>query len=487
MQALPRYQQYTMREERYGLGEFGKTCREIFSRYGLKYTEVAQAVRYDASYVSKWVNSDLLPGQTAAADICGKIAEQAAASKWTPEAERETCRQELFQELLAAYQADDRRKNGQKQERETAAVPPERSSDRRERLFSHFAQLREQTEEISVTVIGNILCMPEAELIFLMDLNHELGRLQFSRCTVDYFFPETEIGRFQSGVQAVSLLNLFMMQEGIEIRAYRSAVKHMGFMIFADGLRYTAQCRGNSRWIFESFDSEAGSVETALHTIERELLPTSRQIFQTSCLSVAKDEFGLVDRVFWGFHDRMLTGTVQSCFCSRELMEFVEANVPAEKGALLARRRELYLKALEEGQEIRCILYREALDRLAYEGVLTAGGSELQLSHMGRFLYLQELLRLLGKYPNLKVRIVDGYIVREIKHHQLPALFFGKESCSFRSYTGAEEKSCSFVNDTEFGRALRRGFDALWDGGEVPLSDISAVAEGYLDFCAGMV
>lgn len=364
---------------------------------------------------------------------------------------------------------------------------PERSSDRRERMFSHFAQLRKQTEEISVTVIGNILCMPEAELIFLMDLNHELGRLQFSHCTVDYFFPETEIGRFQSGVQAVSLLNLFMMQEGIEIRAYRSAVKHMGLMILMDGLRYAAQCRGNNRWIFERFDMETESLGAAFHAISRELLPTSRRIFQTSSLSAAGEEFGLVDRVFWGFHDRMLTGTVQSCFCSEELLEFVKRNVPEEKGALLVRRRGQYLKALEEGQEIRCILYREALDRLAYEGVMTAGGSELQLSHMGRFLYLQELLRLLGKYPNLKVRIVDGYIVREIKHHQLPALFFGKESCSFRSYTGAEEKSCSFVNDTEFGRALRRGFDALWDGGGVPLSDISSVAEGYLDFCAGMV
>lgn len=358
---------------------------------------------------------------------------------------------------------------------------------RRERLLHHFAKLRKTASEISVTVIGNILCMPEDELIFFMDLNHELSRFGFQRCSVEYFFPETEIGRFESGVQTVALFNLFMMQEGIELRCYRSSIKHMGLMIITDGLRYAAQGRGNSRWIFEAIDLDAGNTEAAFSAVKRELLPTARQIFRTSALSASQEEFGLVDRVFWGFHDRMLTGTVQSCFCSPELMDYVKTLVSPDKAGLLTHRREMYLSALEEGKEIRWILYRDALDRLAYEGTVSAGGTELVLSHMGRVLYLQELLRLLGKYPNLKIRVVDGYVVREIKHHQLPAVFFGKESCSFRSYTGKEEHNCSFVNDAEFSRAMRRGFDTLWNGEGIALLDISVVAEGYLDFCAGMV
>lgn len=470
------------------MSEFGKTCREIFSLYGLKYAEAAQAVQYDASYISKWINTDLLPGQTSAADICEKLAELAASSKKVPEQEREIKKKALFSALLDAYQEDIRKREGQKPKKEAAfSEPSERSLNRRERLFSHFEALRETNDEISVTVICKLLCMPEYELIFFMDLNRELGKLQFKRCTVEYFFQEAEIGRFENGVQMAALLNLFMMQEGIEVRVYRAAVRHMGMIVLTDGLRYAAQGRGNSRWIFEAFETDENCIQASLNAVQRELLPTARQVLRTSGLAASEEQFGLVDRVFWGFHSRMLTGTVQSCFCSPELMEYVTANAVPEKAGLLERRREMYLNALEDGTEIRWILYREALDRLAYDGIVTAGGTELHLSHLGRFLYLQELLRLLAKYPNLNIRVVDGYIVREIKHHQLPAVFFGKESCSFRTYAGENEKSCSFVNDTEFGRALRRGFDSLWESREIRLTDISAVAESYLDFCAGMI
>ena len=449
--------------------------------------EVAQAVRYDASYVSKWVNNDLLPGQTAAADICERIAAQAAASGRVPEEEKEAKKRELFEALFEAYQTDIQKKDGQKGKREPASVPVSGGMSRRERLLSHFAELRKVSSEISVTVIGNILCMPEEELIFFMDLNHELGRFGFQRCSVEYFFPETEIGRFESGVQAVALFNLFMMQEGIGLHCYRSSIKHMGLMIITDGLRYAAQGRGNSKWIFEAFDTDAGNTEAAFSAVQRELLPTARRIFKTSSLASSKEEFGLVDRVYWGFHDRMLTGTVQSCFCSAELLNYVKTLVSPDKAELLVRRHEMYLSALEEGKEIRWILYREALDRLAYEGTVSVGGTEIFLAHMGRLLYLQELLRLLRKYPNLKIRVVDGYVVREIKHHHLPEVLFGKESCCFLSYTGREENNCSFISDAEFSRAMRRGFDSLWNGEGVSLLDISSVAEGYLDFCAGMI
>lgn len=78
---------------------------------------------------------------------------------------------------------------------------------------------------------------------------------------------------------------------------------------------------------------------------------------------------------------------------------------------------------LDSGMEHQCILYREAMDDLVYRGIISIAGKESQISVMERLLYLQGLANLLDAYPNLNIRVIDGFVVDEIKHTTLPSLY----------------------------------------------------------------
>lgn len=74
---------------------------------GIKESELADALSYDATYISKWINGSKLPSERNAERIIGQMADCFAAHSRLPEeAEREVQRQQSLAELKMAYAGD---------------------------------------------------------------------------------------------------------------------------------------------------------------------------------------------------------------------------------------------------------------------------------------------------------------------------------------------------------------------------------------------
>ncbi|WP_049730085.1 helix-turn-helix domain-containing protein [Dorea sp. D27] len=87
--------------------QFGKSLRSQMEKAGIKESELADALSYDATYISKWINGSKLPSERNAERIIGQMADCFAAHSRLPEeAEREVQRQQSLAELKMAYAGD---------------------------------------------------------------------------------------------------------------------------------------------------------------------------------------------------------------------------------------------------------------------------------------------------------------------------------------------------------------------------------------------
>ncbi len=80
---------------------FGKILREQVEAAGIKESELAGALGYDPTYISKWMNGSKLPSAKNAQRIIGQIAEYL--SRRAADGDSETRKQKLYAELRLAY------------------------------------------------------------------------------------------------------------------------------------------------------------------------------------------------------------------------------------------------------------------------------------------------------------------------------------------------------------------------------------------------
>ena len=87
--------------------QFGKSLRSQMEKAGVKESELADALSYDATYISKWMNGSKLPSERNAERIIGQMADFFTARiDAADEAEREAGRQKCLADLKMSYAGD---------------------------------------------------------------------------------------------------------------------------------------------------------------------------------------------------------------------------------------------------------------------------------------------------------------------------------------------------------------------------------------------
>lgn len=86
---------------------FGKSLRSLMDETGIKESQLAEALSYDATYISKWINGNKLPSARNVERIIGQMVDFfiAYAEGITPE-NRNTHWQQKYSELKTAYASD---------------------------------------------------------------------------------------------------------------------------------------------------------------------------------------------------------------------------------------------------------------------------------------------------------------------------------------------------------------------------------------------
>lgn len=449
------------------------------NQYGLKHRSVADAAGYDVSYVSKWLNSDVMPASAAIDGVCSAIADLAAGmALCESDEERDSLRERLCEELRSAYEADDKTSGRRRDDKGKGAAP---AFDRKAAVFAKLRQLRATEDECRLSVFADLAQLPASELVFLIDVLNYVRELDFARGGVWILLPEGGLRNMDKSVNVILLLNLLMVRSNVRLFCHRTLVSRVGLVLLGDRFVYSGQCWSRGQWLFESMSDNEAVAAKLVATLNRDIMPTAQRQFLESRFT-SKPMDWRAESSFRRAHGRMVLGELSTMFCSEGLLSDIAHKLPG--GGYLDRceaQRKNLLKRLEEGGEVQCLVYQQALYRLVFEGLLFAGGVTVELSIVERHRYLQDLAMLMDAYECLSVRSTsERYIVSDIKHRFLPQLLLGEHTSCFVSFPVDGAASCCFACDRGLRAVLEHGFDCLWEGEGPYLNDLSEVIGDYL-------
>lgn len=487
------------------MNAFGKQLKEVVSSFHLKYASVARVTGYDASYISKWINTDVLPSAHALPQICSALTNLILTScseqqidefccshhflEFPREQALKNCISSLLTRAFSSTLEDESGNLATPIRPASTACPPVKEpfvrGDRYQTFCTYLRLLSQQSSSLHMTIIGDLPCFQLEDLLFLMDLRTYINTLPFTDGSIHLLISEKSILQNDNARIMVAFMNLLMIPSRIPFQVCRSLIQMTGLIIITDNLLYRAQCRMESQWLVESFSFESREVSTTTTAITAELLPTSRPLF-TSCEIVDFHSSSLLSNSYWGKRERQLVGCLDTLYCSEDFLKSL-FSVQPEKLTTCLRQHNLLINTLQKGQIHQCILYREALENLTYRGIIQFYGKELCLPVSARLFYLQGLAQLLDQYESLEIRVIDGYVIPEIKHRPLPNIYFSRGSCGFLSFPLDGTSCYCLIHDSGFRHSLEETFSTLWEGHIIHLFDLREVLFEYMDFCQDML
>lgn len=460
------------------MGAFGKCCKEIMNKYGLKYRIIANAVGYDVSYISKWVNNDILPAAASARDICSLIAKVASDCEDGSDDKKHEQHDKLFHDLYNAYEEDE--------QRSTRGVPvTEREVfDRKTAIFDRLKDLRKATDVCKLTMFVDLKNLDNGELIFLIDVANYIRDLRFDSGGIYVLLPELGLDGIENGKTLVAIINLFMVQSHVKLYCYCALVSQFGMILLSNQFLYSAQCWAHKCWLHEAICDD---VSLAVNALNREIMPTATELFH--CIPIGHTEsVECSDALFWRAYSYQLLGVLGTQFCSDELLANITHNMDADTAQQCESQRNSHVCALDAGEQIQCLIYGHAMHSLVYDGSIFAGGKYIVLGAQQRLQYLYGMWNMIQQYPNLQIRVTGEYIVRDVKHRFLPVVLFDARGCCFLTFPVDKQSAFCKVKNRGFRKSIENGFSNLWKGDNLTVYDFEEMFSEYLDECeAGLL
>ncbi len=474
------------------MSAFGEELRSVIEIFQLKYINVANIMQYDASYISKWINSDVLPSSRSIKQICNAL------SVYIQENCSEDqiaffCREKGFEDsqtkdqlrdsitglLFDAFKKDTSDRKIAESEKNIIF------EDRLQTIVLNLRSLSERSDELNMVILGDVASLKEEDLLFLMDVLAEADRLPFNKGRIDILISGSSIELADSTKAIVTLMNMLMLNHNVSTFVNTCPTQQLGLIIIIDNLIYSAQCRLDYGWLTENFIKENDVINSKLQIVRHDILPISRRIYtENDILPVSAS--GGKSNSYWIYRESQLLGKLDTSFCVPEITECLHGIDEDIKNSCSKQFKSL-LRLLENGKEHKCIIYRDAMEDFIYNGTISVAGEDYGLSIIDRLKYLQGMTSLLDQYQNLQIRLIDGYVVDEIKHRNMPSIYVSQNSCGFLMFPKSGISTYCHIQHPRFIDMMERMFTNLWNQNGVIHYDIRGYLRTYIQFCEDMV
>lgn len=488
------------------MGKFGDELRVILQVTGLKYAVVAQEVNFDASYISKWINTNMLPSSKAAESVCKKLAALFADS--ISDAMLEPLGQklhlnlsddpnklesQLFTRLVESYRIDAHAKEitmGSKGSSGQQTISlTKRGQQDRAKILQSLALYRKRSNEITITVLGDLIQCPLQDLLFLMDIQYEIDRLNFERVTIEVHISKNSIRPDRNERSNVALINWISMKSKGRCRFYYNEFVGAGLVIcIHDLVLYNSQLLHNNRWLITNTTWDRELIAEYENALTTRILPVGKRLFErlSSCKLTPQDE---ARGFFPGFYSKVLTGTFDIFLLSEKTLERLFALDLGFDEKILAfwkKKYHFFRARLESGEDVKYVFYRDAFERLTSQGVIRVIDKEVTLPIELRMKVLEDLNDMIGCY-NFEFKVANNYLVNDIRHTDLPNMYLAARTDYFISFPRFTQQEFIIVRDERFHTMLHNLFDLIWVGGATQLLDGKEVIGKYITSCHEML
>lgn len=478
---------------------FSNLLEHLMEVAELKNAALAKEVRYDVSYISKWLGGQLPSPKTA--DAVMQAISRCVANKGC-----ESGRQTLLDDYQVASLAE---LEGAICDHLTAEYTYTRNTQNDisgaiapKTLFFPKLNMRQYILRMHHPVLRRVKSLNIMAMMDLMAMDREfrmqIARIESGSTSQQWRYPDVHFSMIidldtiqrDSVYDVVFLLNMLTDMTRIDFKLYgaRNAYGRAIFSVrdefsISAMLTHSQECMS----VVVSEDEEnANTIYSAIQALcSRERLLV-RKVSMEEMLQ-GKD----YARSLIAPNQRLLFGHLTEHFFPDELLSIIVDAMAKEKDPVVTANQLRWFHSLSkrrfEEQPIRILFYESALSEFAVEGELDFYNFKIHLTPQQRLQYIGHMLDLLRRNDNLEVKLIYGRLFSDFQYNANQCVFL-TDGISYLSLEGhGSVDSLYMINNPDMHDAFSCFYEEIWHNcDDVVISDRETVL-GYIEHIAQQI
>lgn len=454
-----------------GKNRFSKLLSYLMEVVELKNYTLANELQYDVSYISKWVNGQMLPGTKTEKNVLQGISRcivkhgnQTGLEKLYGEylvnsdSELEGA---IFDHLMAEYYYV---KNVQ-QENEHAIAP-------KTQYFPKL-DLRQYIERMHHPVLRRVNSLDIMAMMDLMAMDREyrsqIVRIDNRAVDADYYYPNVRFSmiidlntiRNDHVYDVVFLLNMLTDMTHVDFRLYGSH-RACGRAIFSvkGEFEISAMLMQSQTAMSVVVTEESGANDTMYQFLEG-LCTRERLLVRQSTMSELIRSNDYV-RSLIAPSQRIMLGHMTQHFLPDDLFEDILNQHPEMEDVDQIRWFQALSKRRMQELPIKLLFRGIGLAEFAVQGDLEFYHLRIKLTPKQRMQYITHLRELIVQHDNLAVHMVSGKLFSDFQYQSNQCLFLN-EGVSYLTLGEESANNVYVVNTPQMKQVFERFYDEVWE------------------------
>ncbi len=434
---------------------FGKSLRSQMEKAGIKESELADALSYDTTYISKWINGSKLPSTRNAERIIGQMADFFADHPSNSDtADRESRWQNSFKALKSAYASDSSYLTFQAHSNNQMSF----LSDQKrlvELTRDAFVQAMENYDHsISITATFDLFRLYGGEFKRLMQELHEAGvkRVELKLA----LFPEELKEEYY--FYAANILNIIGYLDYIEMSIVCQKPEQPHILVINNLLciQVLWNIQGELAAVFsmdekiiEQFSLMCGQI---LEASEKLLDPAEPESLKRT--NVQLDSYS--DKRQWLFFNE----PPAMLFPENIMDQFINEAQDEAYASYLIKLKNIFMKRTCKS-EIDLVLYSSMINKYLSDGNVSVGNVSHHLSEEQTRSHLQHLSEIMKKNPTFAIYLIRDTVVLSEELRNCPSIFIDSYSLYIENSQKGSNDNFHISMDPRMRSAFQQFFERM--------------------------
>lgn len=469
---------------------FSSLLKHLMGIAKLKNYTLAKELQYDESYISKWVNGNLMPTEKTHEKILRDISRclVAVLDDESREVMLAEYQLERFSDLEAAiydnleaeysYVMDLKENTGSEIAQKTAYFPELTLAQFLSKM--HHPALR-QVKSLDVIAAMDILSLDRHYQFALTQLeaSDNVASRNYPNVHFSMLINLESVARHNT-YNVAFLLNLLTSLSDIDFQLY-SWPRAAGKIIFAakDAFSIAGMIIDENHCMAVSTSEE---IKNCNGTFDR-----LKSLCSQELLVVRKT--GMSDMIhnrsytqtLFGRNQRWMLGHLTEHFVPEDLFEELAAEYcQINKDVSLEdlRRMHLLSRSIMSESDARILVFESALTDFAVSGELDFYNTKMRLTPEQRLRYLNSAYDMVGRNEKLDARMLHTGAVTDVPYVPNPTLFLSDSMGCLRLVRSGRKNNVSIVNKVQVGDMFRQFYDDVWlDEQHSAVSDMDGLVD----------
>ena len=434
---------------------FGKSLRSQMEKAGIKESELADALSYDTTYISKWINGSKLPSVRNAERILGQMADFFADHPGKGDtADRERRWQSSFKELKKAYDSDSSYLTFQSHSNNQMSFldSPKMLIDLTRDAF--MQALENSDGSISVMATFDLFRLYSGEFKRLMQDLHEAGvkRVELKLA----LFPEDLAEDYH--FYAANILNIIGYLDYIEMSIVCQKPEQPHILVIDKLLcvQVLWNMQGELAAVFsmeekiiERFSERCRQI---LETSEKLLDPAEPESLKRT--NVQLDSYS--DKRQWLFFNE----PPAMLFPEDIMDQFIEEAEDEAYASYLIKLKNIFMKRTCKS-DIDLVLYSSMINKYLSDGNVSVGNVSHQLSEEQTRSHLAYLSEVMKTNPDFAIYLIRDTVVLSEELRNCPSIFIDSYSLYIENSQKGSNDNFHISMDPRMRSAFQQFFERM--------------------------